>query len=73
VPAEFDSAQEGGVVSRTGLVNVHAGEVIQPLDEASGSDRYAIYLDNYLDGRKITETVLVHTREVARRIGVRPI
>jgi hypothetical protein len=86
IPIEFDvgsfsppsgfqapSAQEGGRVIKPGLVNVHAGEVIGPLDELGFGQPVRIDNRLYIDGREVTASVMQHIKEEARRYGVRPI
>jgi len=67
------SAQEGGRVVKPGLVDVHAGEVIGPLDQLDLGREVRIDNRLYIDGREVTTSVVRHLREEARRQGVRPI
>jgi hypothetical protein len=80
-PGSFDppsgfaapSAQTGGMVTKTGLVNVHAGEVIGPLNELDLGREVRIDNRLFIDGREVTASIVRHLREEARRQGVRPI
>lgn len=66
---------EGGITTRGGLFELHRNEAVIPLSDglAIGRDEYEIHLHNYLDGRKVAEVTLPHTKKTARKLGIRPI